>query len=118
MHIPTGLVGSTYPSFIRYTYSNITRLKANLYHIFSYLNTGISNRSLRQGYHSSRPALKGYVRDCNNMLQTCRQIEVFVGSPYCDADKLWLAMSSVQSHNGVCSFVVLYFCSIVRLILA
>ena len=32
------------------------------------------------GYYTSRPALKGYIRDSNNMLQTCRQIEVLVGS--------------------------------------
>ena len=53
------------------------------------------------GYFTSRPALKGYVRDCNNVLQTCRQMEVLVGSPYCDADKLWLAMSVAQHHDAI-----------------
>ena len=59
------------------------------------------SHSYWSGYYTSRPALKGYVRDCNNVLQTCRQIEVLVGSPYCDADTLWLAMSVAQHHDAI-----------------
>jgi len=28
------------------------------------------------GYFTSRPALKGYVRQCNNFLQTCKQLDI------------------------------------------
>ena len=27
------------------------------------------------GYFTSRPALKGYVRGCNSLLQACKQLE-------------------------------------------
>ena len=30
------------------------------------------------GYFTSRPALKGYVRRCNNQLQVCKQLEAIV----------------------------------------
>ena len=30
------------------------------------------------GYFTSRPALKGYVRKCNNRLQVCKQLEAIV----------------------------------------
>ncbi|XP_063690730.1 lysosomal alpha-mannosidase-like [Bolinopsis microptera] len=59
------------------------------------------SHSYWSGYYTSRPSLKGYVRDCNNVLQVCRQVEVLVGSPYCDADKLWLAMSVAQHHDAI-----------------
>ena len=32
------------------------------------------------GYFTSRPALKGYVRTSNNVLQACKQMETFHGS--------------------------------------
>ena len=32
------------------------------------------------GYFTSRPTLKGYIRDSNNVLQACKQIEVLATS--------------------------------------
>jgi len=29
------------------------------------------------GYYTSRPGLKGYVREMSNMLQTCKQVDAF-----------------------------------------
>lgn len=29
------------------------------------------------GYFTSRPALKGYIREMNSLLQVCKQLEVF-----------------------------------------
>ena len=58
------------------------------------------------GYFTSRPSLKGYVRDCNNVLQTCRQIEVLVDSHECDADSLWLAMAVAQHHDAITGLII------------
>ncbi|XP_078577239.1 lysosomal alpha-mannosidase-like isoform X1 [Branchiostoma floridae x Branchiostoma japonicum] len=59
------------------------------------------------GYFTSRPAFKGYVRRCNNLLQVCKQLEV-IGAPKF-SDKVPLptskrfreAMGVAQHHDAV-----------------
>ena len=56
------------------------------------------------GYFTSRPALKGYVREMNSFLQTCRHFEQYVGGPGqsgMTSDKLAQAMGVAQHHDAV-----------------
>ena len=55
------------------------------------------------GYFTSRPALKGYVRELNSFLQTCRHFELFAGGPGGTetSDKLAQAMGVAQHHDAV-----------------
>ena len=54
------------------------------------------------GYFTSRPTLKGYVRTCNNVLQTCKQIEALLEDPEKhSSEKLRLAMGVAQHHDAV-----------------
>ena len=47
------------------------------------------------GYFTSRPSLKGYIRDSNNVLQACKQIEVLAESG--DKAKRWCIDSFLPS---------------------
>jgi len=55
------------------------------------------------GFYTSRPTLKGYVRQNNNLLQVCKQMEAidgqFLGNP--SSLKLRLAMGVSQHHDAV-----------------
>ena len=55
------------------------------------------------GYFTSRPALKGYVRDMNSFLQTCRHMEFFTNGNHhgLTSDKLAKAMGVAQHHDAV-----------------
>ena len=55
------------------------------------------------GFYTSRPALKGYVRELNSFLQTCRHFELFAGGPGGTetSDKLAQAMGVAQHHDAV-----------------
>ena len=55
------------------------------------------------GYYTSRPALKGYVRDMNSFLQTCRHMEFFTNGDHhgLTSDKLAKAMGVAQHHDAV-----------------
>jgi lysosomal alpha-mannosidase len=54
------------------------------------------------GYFTSRPALKRYVRDMTNYLQTCRHFEAF-SPPLAgmSSQTLWEAQSVAQHHDAV-----------------
>ena len=43
-------------------------------HLFA--STTILPTLILSGYFTSRPALKGYVRELNSLLQVCKQLEV------------------------------------------
>jgi len=58
------------------------------------------------GYFTSRPTLKGYVRDCNNVLQTCKQVlkmEWVLGSLFkkirCSLDSMKFVKHDAIQHN-------------------
>jgi len=56
------------------------------------------------GYFTSRPALKGYIRESNNFLQACKQMESFQGitmeqNP--SSSFLRRAMAVNQHHDAV-----------------
>ena len=55
------------------------------------------------GYFTSRPALKGYARDLNSFLQTCRHMEFFTKGDHhgLSSDKLAKAVGLVQHHDAV-----------------
>ncbi|XP_019622068.1 PREDICTED: lysosomal alpha-mannosidase-like [Branchiostoma belcheri] len=59
------------------------------------------------GYFTSRPAFKGYVRRCNNLLQVCKQLEVIGGPKFSDkvplptSERLREAMGVAQHHDAV-----------------
>ena len=55
------------------------------------------------GYFTSRPALKGYVRDLNSFLQSCRHMEFFTRGDHhgWSSDKLTKAMGLAQHHDAV-----------------
>ena len=52
------------------------------------------------GYFTSRPTLKGYVRTCNGVLQTCKQMEAFLPGKH-SSETLRLAMGVAQHHDAV-----------------
>ena len=56
------------------------------------------------GYFTSRPTLKGYVRDCNNVLQVCKHVEA-AATPRdklgATSELLRLAMGVSQHHDAV-----------------
>ncbi|XP_071483413.1 lysosomal alpha-mannosidase-like [Diadema antillarum] len=58
------------------------------------------------GYFVSRPAIKGYVRESNNLLQVCKQLEVFTGPSSfkksgVTSERLREAMAVAQHHDAV-----------------
>nr|CAB3263606.1 lysosomal alpha-mannosidase-like [Phallusia mammillata] len=55
------------------------------------------------GYFTSRPALKGYVRESNNLLQVCKQLEVLAGPNKIKSSSATLreAMGVTQHHDAV-----------------
>ena len=55
------------------------------------------------GYFTSRPGLKGYVRELNSFLQTCRHMEFFTNGDHhgLSSDKLTKAMGLAQHHDAV-----------------
>uniref|UniRef100_A0A1X7VKL5 Alpha-mannosidase n=1 Tax=Amphimedon queenslandica TaxID=400682 RepID=A0A1X7VKL5_AMPQE len=56
------------------------------------------------GYFTSRPALKGYVRQCNAHLQACKQLEAIhngMGDKGPSSIKLQQAMGVAQHHDAV-----------------
>ncbi|KAL5505251.1 hypothetical protein EMCRGX_G006653 [Ephydatia muelleri] len=54
------------------------------------------------GYFTSRPALKGYVQVCNNILQACKQLEAIRNGVQATSSRsLQQAMAVVQHHDGV-----------------
>ncbi|XP_019848841.1 PREDICTED: lysosomal alpha-mannosidase-like [Amphimedon queenslandica] len=56
------------------------------------------------GYFTSRPALKGYVRQCNAHLQACKQLEAIhngMGDNGPSSVKLQQAMGVAQHHDAV-----------------
>ncbi|KAL5264156.1 hypothetical protein ACHWQZ_G005288 [Mnemiopsis leidyi] len=56
------------------------------------------------GYFTSRPALKGYVRDCNNVLQVCKHVEAAAEAEEklgASSELLRLAMGVSQHHDAV-----------------
>ncbi|XP_028398027.1 lysosomal alpha-mannosidase-like [Dendronephthya gigantea] len=55
------------------------------------------------GYFTSRPALKGYVRRNNNLLQVCKQLEVLgkLGESDPSSEMLRDAMGVAQHHDAV-----------------
>ncbi|KAI8490965.1 mannose metabolic process [Branchiostoma belcheri] len=59
------------------------------------------------GYFTSRPAFKGYVRRCNNLLQVCKQLEVIGAPKFSDkvplptSERLREAMGVAQHHDAV-----------------
>ncbi|XP_078576535.1 lysosomal alpha-mannosidase-like [Branchiostoma floridae x Branchiostoma japonicum] len=62
--------------------------------------------SFWSGYFTSRPAIKGYVRECNNFLQVCKQLEVIAGPlPFTNgglsSQKFREAMAVAQHHDAV-----------------
>ncbi|XP_078660424.1 lysosomal alpha-mannosidase-like isoform X1 [Branchiostoma floridae x Branchiostoma belcheri] len=62
--------------------------------------------SFWSGYFTSRPAIKGYVRECNNFLQVCKQLEVIAGPlPFKNggpsSQRFREAMAVAQHHDAV-----------------
>ena len=55
------------------------------------------------GFYTSRPALKGYIRSLNSLLQVCRQYEVLVGGVLGGAgsDVLAQMMGVAQHHDAI-----------------
>lgn len=60
------------------------------------------------GYFTSRPTQKGYIRESNNILQACKQIEAmafdnqgFSALNYPSSDRLRRAMALNQHHDAV-----------------
>ncbi|XP_063677322.1 lysosomal alpha-mannosidase-like isoform X2 [Bolinopsis microptera] len=56
------------------------------------------------GYFTSRPTLKGYVRDCNNVLQVCKHVEAAAAPGDklgATSELLRLAMGVSQHHDAV-----------------
>lgn len=55
------------------------------------------------GYFTSRPALKGYIRESNDMLQACKQVEAIHGesAKYPTSDRLRRAMAVNQHHDAI-----------------
>ena len=55
------------------------------------------------GYFTSRPGLKGYVRELNSFLQTCRHMEFFTKGDHhgLSSDKLTKAVGLAQHHDAV-----------------
>lgn len=56
------------------------------------------------GYFTSRPTQKGYIRESNNILQACKQIETMEGLDpiiYPSSDRLRRAMAVNQHHDAV-----------------
>ena len=59
------------------------------------------------GYFTSRPALKGYVREMNNLLQVCMQIEALgLGSGKKMSDHTSMILSMLQ-QCGLCGRISL-----------
>ncbi|XP_033115581.1 lysosomal alpha-mannosidase-like [Anneissia japonica] len=52
------------------------------------------------GYFTSRPSIKGYVRESNNILQICKQLEI-LGKSKASSDILKRAMAVAQHHDAV-----------------
>jgi len=55
------------------------------------------------GYFTSRPSMKGYIRQSNNILQACKQLEVIHRefTDYPSSDRLRRAMALTQHHDAV-----------------
>jgi lysosomal alpha-mannosidase len=105
-------INKNYSQFFNLFYSTPTRYleavhAANLTwdvktdDFFPYAN---NKHSYWTGFYTSRPALKGYVREMNSFLQTCRHFEQYVGGPGqsgMTSDKLAQAMGVAQHHDAV-----------------
>ncbi|XP_071952735.1 lysosomal alpha-mannosidase-like [Antedon mediterranea] len=52
------------------------------------------------GYFTSRPSIKGYVRESNNILQICKQLEILKKSKF-SSEILKRAMAVAQHHDAV-----------------
>ncbi|ETV68894.1 hypothetical protein H257_15245 [Aphanomyces astaci] len=53
------------------------------------------------GYFTSRPALKRYIRVANSALQALRQLEVWHGSPVSSLNHLLASVSLTMHHDGI-----------------
>ena len=51
------------------------------------------------GYFTSRPALKGYARKLNSLLQVCKQLEV-LGEPLSKARKTTATSAQLRKEGG------------------
>lgn len=83
-------------------------LTNNTLHVFILTEYSPSNdNALYLGYFTSRPALKGYTRVTNSLLQTCKQLEVLGEDPnihrttQASSVKLQQALGVDQHHDAV-----------------
>ncbi|XP_057312440.1 lysosomal alpha-mannosidase-like isoform X2 [Hydractinia symbiolongicarpus] len=53
------------------------------------------------GYFTSRPTQKGYIRESNNLLQACKQLEVLYTGKVSSSSTLRRAMAVNQHHDAV-----------------
>ena len=67
---------------------------------FSY-DTPDSPNSYWTGYLTSRPTLKGYIRETSGFLQVVRHFELFTGVGSDASEQLWEAQAVVQHHDAV-----------------
>ena len=67
---------------------------------FSY-DTPDSPNSYWTGYLSSRPTLKGYIRETSALLQVVRHFELFSGVAGSASEQLWEAQAVLQHHDAV-----------------
>ena len=64
------------------------------------------------GYFTSRPGVKGYVRDSSILLQAARQLEVFSGGSGNGTEAAWEAVGVLQHHDGQSTNTALVACHV------
>lgn len=93
------MVYSTPSRYMDAVLKGIGKMQEKTDDLFPYANDA---HSYWTGYFTSRPTLKGYVRDCNNVLQTCKQVEAAVGiKNKARSSTLRQAMGVAQHHDAV-----------------